>query len=109
MKRRRVVKCVAQPAPPPWEVRRSIARAPRNCQAGIGRAVLGSFGTERLMIVEPDYRGHRIEGNAVHVDGVWNAEVCIRRLFSEEKPHVETITCRVSFLKTRTARLSCVF
>ncbi len=46
------------------------------------------------MIVEPTYKGYRIEVNAQHVDGAWDAEVRIRRLFSEEKPHVETITCR---------------
>ncbi len=46
------------------------------------------------MIVEPNYRSHRIEVAAVHVDGAWDAEIRVRRLVSEEKPHVETITCR---------------
>jgi hypothetical protein len=45
------------------------------------------------MIVVPDYRGHRIHVEAVAVDGRWNAEVRIRRTFSDEKPHVETATC----------------
>ena len=46
------------------------------------------------MIVEPDYRQHRIEVTAQHVDGAWNAEVRIRRTLSGAKPHVERITCR---------------
>jgi hypothetical protein len=43
--------------------------------------------------VVPTYRGHRIEVNAVAVDGRYNAEVRILRLFSRDKPHVETVTC----------------
>jgi hypothetical protein len=39
------------------------------------------------MIVLPAYKLHRIEVNAVSVDGCWNAEVRIRRTLSEEKPH----------------------
>lgn len=46
------------------------------------------------MIVEPDYRGYRIEVNAELADGAWNAQVRIRRPLSEEKPHVELVTCR---------------
>jgi hypothetical protein len=45
------------------------------------------------MFVVPDYRGVRIEVNAVAVDGRYNAEVRIRRLFSRDKPSVETVTC----------------
>ena len=45
------------------------------------------------MIVVPTYRGHRIEVNAVAVDGRFNAEVRTLRLFSQDKPHVETVTC----------------
>jgi hypothetical protein len=45
------------------------------------------------MIVIPTYRGHRIEVNAVAVDGRHNAEVRILRLFAREKPHVQTVTC----------------
>ena len=44
--------------------------------------------------VEPNYRGRRIEVNAVRVDGAWDAEVRIRRTLSEEKSHVERVTCR---------------
>jgi hypothetical protein len=40
------------------------------------------------------YRYHRIQADARAVDGVWNAEVRIRRVFSEDKPHVEVVTCR---------------
>jgi hypothetical protein len=46
------------------------------------------------VIVESDYRGYRIEVNAELADGVWNAQVRIRRIFSEEKGHVEVVTCR---------------
>jgi len=45
------------------------------------------------VIVVSGYRGHRIEVNAITVDGRYNAEVCIRRLFARDKPHVETVTC----------------
>ena len=45
------------------------------------------------MIVVPDYRGFRIQVDAVAADGRWNAEARIRRLFSEDKPHVEQVTC----------------
>ena len=45
------------------------------------------------MIVAPTYRGFRIEINAVAVDGRYNAEVRILKLFAREKPHVETMTC----------------
>ena len=46
------------------------------------------------MLVEPNYRSFRIEVAAQHVDGAWNAEVRIRRILSEMKPHVEQVTCR---------------
>jgi hypothetical protein len=46
------------------------------------------------VIVEPDYRGHRIEVIAQHVNNAWNAEVRIRRMLTEGKPHVEVMTCR---------------
>jgi hypothetical protein len=45
------------------------------------------------MIVVPDYRGHRIEVNAVAVDDRFNAEVRIRRTLSQDKPHVDRVTC----------------
>ena len=46
------------------------------------------------MIVESDYRGYRIEVNAEAAGGVWNAHVRTRRILSEDKPHVEIVTCR---------------
>ena len=46
------------------------------------------------MIVETDYRGYRIEVTAQHVDGAWDAEIRVRRTFTEDKPHVERVTCR---------------
>lgn len=46
------------------------------------------------MLVEPSYRGFRIEVHAELADGAWHAQVRIRRVLSEEKPHVETVTCR---------------
>jgi hypothetical protein len=45
------------------------------------------------MIVIPDCSGFRIQVDAVVADGRFNAEVRRPRLFSEEKPHVETVTC----------------
>jgi len=45
------------------------------------------------MIVIATYRRHRIEVNAVAVDGRDNAEVRIPRLLARGKPHVETVTC----------------
>ena len=48
----------------------------------------------RALLIETDYRGHRIEVTAQHVDGAWDAEIRVRRMFSEDKPHVEVITCR---------------
>jgi hypothetical protein len=48
----------------------------------------------RALLIEADYRGHRIEVTAQHVNGAWDAEVRIRRTFSEAKPHVERVTCR---------------
>jgi hypothetical protein len=38
------------------------------------------------VIIEADYRGHRIEVIAQHVDGAWDAEVRIRRTFSNCTP-----------------------
>jgi hypothetical protein len=46
------------------------------------------------MIVEPLYRGYRIEVHAERVDGAWDATVRIRRVFTDDKPHVERVTCR---------------
>lgn len=46
------------------------------------------------MLIVSDYRRHRIEVNAERAGGIWNAVVRIRRILTDEKPHVETITCR---------------
>jgi hypothetical protein len=45
------------------------------------------------MIVVSDYRGFRIEVNAVAVDGRSNADVRLLRLFSRDKPRTERVTC----------------
>ena len=45
------------------------------------------------MIVVEAYKHHRIEVNAVAAGDRFNAEVRIRRVLSEEKPHIETVTC----------------
>jgi hypothetical protein len=51
-------------------------------------------GRAALLIVVPDYRGHRIEVAATPVDGGrFNAVVHIRRTLSDAKPIVETVTC----------------
>jgi hypothetical protein len=46
------------------------------------------------MIVEPVYKGHRIEVYAERVDGAWDATVRIRRVLTDDKPYVERVTCR---------------
>ena len=47
------------------------------------------------MLVEADYRGHRIQVDAVDAGGGrWDAAVRIRRVLSDSKPHVETVTCQ---------------
>jgi len=43
------------------------------------------------MLIESDYKGHRIEVYAHGLQGEWDAVARIRRLFSEDKPHVETV------------------
>jgi hypothetical protein len=45
------------------------------------------------MIVVPDYRGHRIEINAVEADGRWDAEVRIRQQAVHAKPRVRIVNC----------------
>jgi hypothetical protein len=47
------------------------------------------------VIVVSDYRGYRIEVEAVAVvaGGRYNADVRMRRLFSRDKPRVERVTC----------------
>ena len=45
------------------------------------------------MIVESEYRGFRIEVNAVAERDRFNAEVRVLQLFSREKPHVEIVSC----------------
>jgi hypothetical protein len=46
------------------------------------------------MIVEPIYKGYRIEVYAERFDGAWDATVRIRRVLTDDKPHVERVTCR---------------
>ena len=46
------------------------------------------------MLVERDYRGHRIQVDAELTDGRWNAVVRIRGVLTDGKPHVERVTCR---------------
>lgn len=43
------------------------------------------------MIVVNDYRGRRVDVVAVPAGTRFNAEVRIRRVLSDEKPHVETV------------------
>ncbi len=45
------------------------------------------------MIVIPDYRGFRIQVDAVAADSRWNADVRMRRILSQDKPHAERVTC----------------
>jgi hypothetical protein len=46
------------------------------------------------MLIEPDYKGYRIHVQAEYSDGLWDATVRIRRVLSDDKPHVEKVTCR---------------
>ena len=46
------------------------------------------------MIVEPVYKGHRIEAYAERVDGAWDAIVRIRRVLTDDRPNVERVTYR---------------
>jgi len=46
------------------------------------------------VLIEPNYKGFRIEVHAEHADGAWNAEIRIRRTLSEMAPHVLVVTCR---------------
>jgi N-formylglutamate amidohydrolase len=46
------------------------------------------------MFVEPIYKGFRIQVEAVEVEGRWDATVNIHRVFSDEKPYIERVTCR---------------
>jgi hypothetical protein len=49
------------------------------------------------LLLEPYYRGFGIEIAAVAADGQprgrWHADVRIRHTLTEDKPHVERITC----------------
>ena len=46
------------------------------------------------MLIEPAYKGYRIQVDAELVNGAWDATVRIRRILSEDKPHVDRVTCR---------------
>jgi hypothetical protein len=46
------------------------------------------------VLIVTDHKRHRIEVYAQQAGGAWNAEVRIRRTLSDEKPHVEVVTCR---------------
>jgi len=62
----------------------------------------------RALLIESDYRGHRIEVTAQHIDGAWDPEVRIRRTFSEDRPHVERVTCRKPTAKVAEERAAIV-
>jgi hypothetical protein len=46
------------------------------------------------VIAEPTYNCYRIEVYAEWADGAWDATVCIRRVLTDDAPHVERVTCR---------------
>jgi hypothetical protein len=46
-----------------------------------------------FVIVVSDYQSFRIEVEAVPVDGRYHADVRMRRLFSQDEPRVERVTC----------------
>jgi hypothetical protein len=45
------------------------------------------------MIVVSEYRGFRIEVNAIVIGERFNAEVRVRRLFSQDTSRVDRVTC----------------
>jgi hypothetical protein len=45
------------------------------------------------VLIEPDYKGYRIEANAVSDGDRWNCDVIVRRTLSQDKPHREGVTC----------------
>ena len=54
-------------------------------------------------MIEPDDRSYRIEVTAVRVDGAWDANIRVRRMFSEAK-RVERVTCRKAIAKVAEER-----
>lgn len=46
------------------------------------------------MLVEPLYRGYRTEVHAELVDGACDGTVRLRRVLTDDQPHVEGVTCR---------------
>jgi hypothetical protein len=58
-------------------------------------ARLGPWSHDREggVLIDPNYRRHRIEVDAVAVGDRWDAEVRIRHHAVNAKPHVETVTC----------------
>jgi hypothetical protein len=77
----------------PSQNRRGATRAKAGRSPTTARTASTST-AQTAVIVDTDYRGYRIEVIAQHVDNAWNAEVRIRRTLTEDKPHVEVITCR---------------
>ena len=59
---------------------------------------------QRLMIVESDYRGFRIEAVAVEAEGAWDAELRILGMLSEARARVEHLICRRPTAKTAEQR-----
>jgi hypothetical protein len=45
------------------------------------------------VLIEPTYKGYRIEANAVAEGDRWNCDVKVRRTLSQDKPHRERVTC----------------
>src|SRR5436305_889108 len=74
--------------------RRRCCTRSRCCCRGQGEDTEDAVVWRRLsMLVVPDYRGFRLQIDAVAADGRWNAEVWIRRILSGEKPHMERVNC----------------
>src|SRR5215813_10983964 len=76
----------------PSQRKAHAARGNRGRNRG-GRSRVRPPPEERRVIVEPTYRGYRIEAEAVAADDRWNADVRMLRLFSREKPRHEIVTC----------------
>ena len=58
------------------------------------------------MLIEADYRGHRIEVNAQHVDGAWEITPYCSATVAVGFRHVTLSTCGLSSVNVRRMRTS---
>lgn len=61
---------------------------------GAGQSRRGGLRVEAVMLVEPTYRGFRIEVVAVNIDRFWDAEITIRTALSQRTVCAGRLCCR---------------